>query len=193
LFAERSFNDVWIEQVAEAAGVSRGLVYHYFPNKQEYFSAIVLHGLQSAFDISSPDLSRPPDTWVMDGIDNLFSLAEQNADVFRAVYTSRYALDDDVQAAIQEGRELQLVRICNVVTPGVEPSDTFRYALEGWSAMLDALLLEWLDGRATDRSKLVKLAAGSLAGTIGTALALDGHAERINDLRVLAPDFLQEF
>jgi AcrR family transcriptional regulator len=33
LFAERAYEDVWIEEVAELAGVSRGLMYHYFPTK----------------------------------------------------------------------------------------------------------------------------------------------------------------
>jgi AcrR family transcriptional regulator len=190
IFAERSFDDVWIEEVAKAAGVSRGLVYHYFPNKQDYFSAIVLHGLQNAFEISTPDLTLPPDRWVIDSIDNLFSVAEQNADVFRAVYTSRHALDDKVIEAINAGRELQVVRICRIVTPGEEPSPTIRTAMDGWAAMLDWLLLEWLDGRVTDREQLVKIAAGSLVGTIATALVLDGNGDRIQDLRVLAPEFL---
>jgi AcrR family transcriptional regulator len=33
LFAEHPYEDVWIEEVAELAGVSRGLLYHYFPTK----------------------------------------------------------------------------------------------------------------------------------------------------------------
>lgn len=34
LFSESPYDEVWIEQVAEIAGVSRGLLYHYFPTKR---------------------------------------------------------------------------------------------------------------------------------------------------------------
>src|ERR687883_547393 len=41
LFSESPYDDVWIEQVAEIACVSRGLLYHYFPTKREFFAAVV--------------------------------------------------------------------------------------------------------------------------------------------------------
>lgn len=173
--------------MAKAAGVSRGLVYHYFPNKRDFFSEIVRHSLKNAYDVSTPAPDLPPERWLIDGIDRLFTLAEKNADAFRAIYTSRHQLDDEVMQAVHDGRELQLIRICEFATPGEAPSDTFRLAMEGWSAMLDAILLEWLDGRAPDRAKNVRIAAGSLAGTIVTALIVDGKGDRLAALQKLAP------
>src|SRR3954453_10029713 len=41
LFSESPYDDVWIEQVAGIAGVSRGLLYHYFPTKRDFFAAVV--------------------------------------------------------------------------------------------------------------------------------------------------------
>ena len=41
LFADKSYEDVHIEVLAEEAGVSRGLLYHYFPTKRAFFAAMV--------------------------------------------------------------------------------------------------------------------------------------------------------
>ncbi|MFT4048998.1 MAG: TetR/AcrR family transcriptional regulator [Solirubrobacterales bacterium] len=187
LFAERPFNDVWIEEVAKEAGVSRGLVYHYFPNKRDFYSAIVSHGLKNAFELSAPDPEVPPERWLLEGIEHIFDYAKLNENAFRAVYLSRHTVDDAVREAIREGRELQVERICEFVTPGEPPSKTMLIAMDSWSSMLDAMILEWLDGRATDRDKLVRLAAGSLAGTIVTTLVIDGRGELLAKLGHLTP------
>lgn len=192
LFAERPFNDVWIEEVAKEAGVSRGLVYHYFPNKRDFFSAIVMHGLEDAFEISTPDPSVPPDRWLIDGIDSLFTFAAENANAFRAIYTSRHVLDDEVIEAVEAGRELQIVRIAQIVSPGEEPSEALRISMKGWTASMDELLLSWLDGRLTDRDKVVRIVAGQLAGAIVTALMVDGRGERVAELGALAPSIYKD-
>ena len=41
LFSDGPYDEVRIERVAEIAGVSRGLLYHYFPNKRDFFAAVV--------------------------------------------------------------------------------------------------------------------------------------------------------
>lgn len=187
LFAERPFDDVWIEQVALEAGVSRGLVYHYFPNKKDFFSAIVGVSLQNAFELSTPDPDSPPDRWLIDGISMLFDYAEANANVFRAIYTSRHALDDEVIEAINAGRELQVVRINERIAPDQDPSPTLRLAVHAWAETLNHLMLEWIDGRETDRDKLVRLAAGTLSGSVIAALMVDGELEALQRLSQFAP------
>ena len=54
LFADRSYEDVWIEEVAEIAGVSRGLMYHYFPTKRDFFAAIVERESQHLLEVTAP-------------------------------------------------------------------------------------------------------------------------------------------
>jgi AcrR family transcriptional regulator len=41
LFTERGYHETPIEQVFEAAGVSRGALYHHFENKQDLFAAVL--------------------------------------------------------------------------------------------------------------------------------------------------------
>ncbi|MBI2692461.1 MAG: TetR/AcrR family transcriptional regulator [Solirubrobacterales bacterium] len=188
LFAERPFNDVWIEQVAQEAGVSRGLVYHYFPNKSDFFSAIVRHGMRHAFEMTAPDQTLPPDRWLSDGVERLVAFVETNANAFRAVFAGRHSVDEDVRAAVRENRDAQVERICAVLSPDEPATETLRMAVEGWIAMLDAMLLEWVDGRPIQRDRLVKLACGSLIGAVVTAMHADGKGDQIASMQHLAPD-----
>ena len=37
MFSERPFDDVSIDDIAAAAGISKGLLYHYFPSKRDFY------------------------------------------------------------------------------------------------------------------------------------------------------------
>ncbi|WP_099020417.1 TetR/AcrR family transcriptional regulator [Mycolicibacterium palauense] len=41
VFGERPYDDVRIDEIAERAGVSRALMYHYFPDKRAFFAEVV--------------------------------------------------------------------------------------------------------------------------------------------------------
>jgi AcrR family transcriptional regulator len=41
VFGSRLYDEVRIDEIAEMAGVSRGLMYHYFPDKRAFFAAVV--------------------------------------------------------------------------------------------------------------------------------------------------------
>src|SRR3954469_9844474 len=41
VFGKRPYDEVRIDEIAERAGVSRALMYHYFPDKRAFFAAVV--------------------------------------------------------------------------------------------------------------------------------------------------------
>ncbi|MEM7676524.1 MAG: helix-turn-helix domain-containing protein, partial [Myxococcota bacterium] len=41
LFSERAYDDVSIDDIARAASISKGLLYHYFPGKRVFYVATV--------------------------------------------------------------------------------------------------------------------------------------------------------
>src|SRR5437879_6222914 len=40
LFSTRAYEEIWVEEIAELAGISRGLLYHYFPTKRDFYVAV---------------------------------------------------------------------------------------------------------------------------------------------------------
>ncbi len=41
LFSKRTYDEVSIDELARAAGISKGLLYHYFPTKRDFYIATV--------------------------------------------------------------------------------------------------------------------------------------------------------
>jgi AcrR family transcriptional regulator len=177
LFAERPFSDVWIEQVAEQAGVSRGLVYHYFPNKRDFYTAVVRRGAQDAIRISEPDESLPLLERLRASLDHFLSYVEENENGFRAVYRGQHSADEEIRAVVREGRDLQAARIIEHFNPPGGPSPTLRLALEGWMNFNSAVILDWLETREISREVLLDLMTGALVGITIASLRADGSAE----------------
>src|SRR6478735_4948498 len=58
VFGQRPYDDVRIDEIAERAGVSRALMYHYFPDKRAFFAAVVRAEGERLFEATNtPPLS----------------------------------------------------------------------------------------------------------------------------------------
>ena len=56
MFSERAYDEVSIDDLARAAGVSKGLLYHYFPTKRDLYVAALGEAARPASS------TRPPPT-----------------------------------------------------------------------------------------------------------------------------------
>jgi AcrR family transcriptional regulator len=52
-FGERPYDEVRIDEIAERAGISRALMYHYFPDKRTFFDAVIRAEGERLFDATS--------------------------------------------------------------------------------------------------------------------------------------------
>lgn len=57
VFGQRPYDEVRIDEIAERAGVSRALMYHYFPDKRAFFAAVVRNEGEKLFEATN----APPD------------------------------------------------------------------------------------------------------------------------------------
>lgn len=53
IFGQRPYDEVRIDEIAERAGVSRALMYHYFPDKRAFFAAVVRAEGERLFDATN--------------------------------------------------------------------------------------------------------------------------------------------
>src|SRR5436853_3808210 len=83
LFNQRPYDEVSIEEVAERAGIAKGLLYHYFPSKRAFYVAVVREHLTEVDELTEPDPALPPLERLLVGIDAYLDYAERNVAGYR--------------------------------------------------------------------------------------------------------------
>src|ERR671936_319407 len=98
LFSSRPYEDVWVEEIAERAGVSRGLLYHYFPTKRDFFIAVVRKAVGEAYASSEPDPELPPLERLRASVDAWLDYFEDHGHGALATHRAATASDPEVRA-----------------------------------------------------------------------------------------------
>ncbi len=176
LLATRTLEELSIETLAEEAGISRGLLYHYFGGKQEFHTAVVRRAADELYAVTAPSgegtaleqlagsLARYVD-YVVENYQGYVSLVRGAAgghEELRKIYEqSREALTSRIfeTEAIAEGADFGLVD-----TPAV------RLMVRGWSALTEEVVLDWVrDPRDITREQLLEMLTGSLPALLAAA------------------------
>ncbi len=161
LFAKRPYGEVSIEEVAEIARISTGLLYHYFPSKRAFFLAIVEEQSAKLLEASTPDPSLAPLEQLNAGLDVYIGYAERHPDGFRVAQQAAVT-DEDLgrihRARIGVHRDRILAGLASMITVD---EDT-RIAVVGWLAFAHTAILEWLENPAVTRDQLRDLCARTL-------------------------------
>jgi AcrR family transcriptional regulator len=171
MFSSRAYDEVEISEVAKAAGVSRGLLYHYFPGKRAFYAAIV--------EAHANDLARVTDTDVK-GLDSLrsvidayFDYAEQHEAGYRAMHRGAPSADPAIRSIIDRSRDLHASRLLSFLPEPVRNSPTARVAVDGWVSFVLTACLDWLDNREINREWLREICVDALVAALIRAYRLE--------------------
>ncbi|MCX4767010.1 TetR/AcrR family transcriptional regulator [Streptomyces sp. NBC_01275] len=172
LFSESPYDEVWIEQVAEIAGVSRGLLYHYFPNKRDFFAAVVERESGRMLRMTAAVPGVPVREQLSAGLDVYLEYVETHAHGYRAFHRADAAGDQAVRKVYQRALAAQENQILAALAadpefgPLFEQRPDVRLAVRGWLAFTTAVCLEWLRGADLSREQVRELCARALLGVI---------------------------
>ena len=171
LLATRSLDELSIDLLAEEAGISRGLLYHYFGNKHDFHEAVV----QRACDDLIAQTAPPPEG---DAMERLLASMSAYVDYVTANYEGYLSL---VKGAASGNDTLRRIYddALGVLTDRVFTEDALhellvdtpvtRLVVRGWASMSEALVLAWAkDPAGVTRQELDDLLAASLPALVAT-------------------------
>jgi AcrR family transcriptional regulator len=169
IFSERPFDEVSIDDIAAAAGISKGLLYHYFPSKRDFYVAVVRHSADEMQLVTDPDRDLPPLERLSAGLDRYLEYVETHARGYATVLRAGIGSDAEVAAIVEEVRGTMARRILEDLPFDGPPPPAVRVAVRGWVGFAEAASLEWVERREVSREELRELLIKALTGTVTAA------------------------
>jgi AcrR family transcriptional regulator len=194
LFSTQAYDAIAIEDLAAAAGMSKGLLYHYFASKRDLYVATVAHVLtqMAHFTDLSPDLHA--------GLSQMLSLFEQSPGLAKVVLRGGIGVDREVEGLLAAYRQQQLQRLSQSLgflgafaDGSTDPSAGSHalvllgfvgdsaaastsatvgsqalvvLGLRGWLGLLDEVCLHWVQQPDVTREQVVRFLEQSLQAIV---------------------------
>jgi AcrR family transcriptional regulator len=166
LFAERPYDEVWIEEVADLAGVSRGLMYHYFSSKRDFFADIIRLESARMVEITAPDTTLPVEHQVSAGLRAYIRYSTDHAHGLRAINRGTMSGDVGIQAILTAEFETQQQRILAALGPDEGADEVTRVAVAGWVSFVRAVCVDWVDRQSISADEVHDLCMRALHGLL---------------------------
>jgi AcrR family transcriptional regulator len=165
LFTRHDYDKLSMAKIATEAGISKALLYHYFPSKEAYFVATLEEKAQELAQRTAPDPALPPLEQLSSSLDAYLGWIEENASSYDKMIRSGAAVPE-VRAMLDRVRGDTAKRIVDGLR-GEEPaSPALRTAVRGWLGFMDGACLDWVAHRDLDRQTLHGLLLATLLGAV---------------------------
>jgi AcrR family transcriptional regulator len=171
LFSTHAYDVIAIEDIATDAGMSKGLLYHYFESKRDLYLATLRHVLAQMLQFTDlhPDLHA--------GLSETLSLFERYPGLAKMVLRAGIGSDAEVDALLATYRQQQLDRVYH----GLGFSDSqplVLLGLQGWLSLLEEVCMRWVLRPDVTREQVVLLLEQSLQAILISAASAVPAPER---------------
>ncbi len=156
-FGKTAYDDVSIDAIAAAAGISKGLLYHYFPTKKAFYAATVREASARLLERTETPKDKAPLEQLTEGLDAYLDFVREHAAAYTTLMRSGLGVDPEIAELVDETREKFVARL----TQGIlmeSPSPLFELALRGWVGMCEHVSLAWTEDLAARKKRPVSQA-----------------------------------
>lgn len=148
------FDQLSADDVAAAVGVSKGLVFHYFPTTRDLQVAVLRAATVELIGGLDVDPSAIPAERLRLGVDAFVAYIEQSPSSYLAM--SRTAGSDAQLGEVFEETRMAVVGIIQRVLGAPTLPPGLAIGLRGWIAFVEEAVLHWVaEGKPVERGALV--------------------------------------
>ena len=181
MLSTRPLDKVAIDDIATEAGISRGLLFHYFPTKRDFHLAVARAAAQELLDRTRTDPGLPPLDQLRAGVEAFVDHLTGNRDAYVAFIRGSSGGDPELLQVYESTRTAFTDRV--LAGLGIEPVTTrLRAVVRGWVAFTEEVTVDWLSSGDLEREDIVTLIDEALVALVtgatgGWPLGDDGGAD----------------
>jgi AcrR family transcriptional regulator len=168
LFTAQAYDELSMAAIARDAGISKALLYHYFPSKQAYFVATLEDAGRELAARVRPDDGDPPREQLSSALEAWLDWVETNRDAYGKLLRSANGVPE-VREIVDTIRETTCNLICERLQPGAPPLPALRSAVTGWLWFMDGVCLDWVTHRDLAREHVRTLLERALPAALRAA------------------------
>ena len=172
LLATRSLDELSIDLLAEEAGISRGLLYHYFGSKHAFHLAVVRRAADELIAQTAPPATGDPVARLQVSLSAYVDYVLANFEGYVSLLKGAAGGNDALRAIYDEVRAVLSERIFLEDPTGEFVADTphNRLVVRGWSAMTEELVIAWrTEAGGVGKQELLDIVSSSLPALITAA------------------------
>ena len=171
MLSTRPLDKVAIDDIAAEAGISRGLLFHYFPTKRDYHVAVARAAAQELLDRTDTLLGATVGERLRANVEAFVDHLTENRDAYVAFIRGSAGGDPDLLAVYEDTRTAFTDRVLTGLGLAHLDEPRLRPAVRGWVAFTEEVTVDWLSrGRdGLDRDGLVDLIDEALVALVTAA------------------------
>jgi AcrR family transcriptional regulator len=172
MFSERAYDEVSVDDLARAAGVSKGLLYHYFPTKRDLYVAALAEAARGLVESITTERQGTEEDQLRRGLSTYLDFVERHGKAYVALMRGGIGSDPEVAAILERTRQAFGERVLERV-PREMMRPLVQIAVRGWIGFVEATSIDWVARRAVPRDELVALLSAVIfdAATRAASLA----------------------
>jgi AcrR family transcriptional regulator len=176
-FGSRPYDEVAIDAIAQAAGISKGLLYHYFPTKRAFYMACIREGATRI--VAQIEAPSPPELTPFEqlrlAIDRYLDYVRVHGVAFATLMRSGIGADKEITEIIDETRDalLTLLRsgLGELFPNAIEQKGSLLdIALRGWIGLVESSSIAWVEACLARDTKKHAPTAEQLRDTLSETL-----------------------
>ncbi|MFG2141342.1 TetR/AcrR family transcriptional regulator [Streptomyces sp. NPDC048650] len=180
LFSHRSPEDVQIDEIAEAAGISRPLVYHYFPGKQQLYEAALGRAAEELAARFVEPHEGPLGARLLRVMERFFDFVDDHGPGFSALMRGGPATGSQSRTGamidgVRQAAHDQILAHLDVL----DPPPRLTLVVRSWISLAETTALLWLDGRRIAREELERQLVHDFAALVAVSAAYDARMAEI--------------
>jgi AcrR family transcriptional regulator len=171
MLSSESADRVPVDEIAEAAGISRGLLFHYFPTKRDFYVAVAKEAARQLLEVTEPDPSLHHMERLHASLAAYVDYVTENEALYIALVRGASGSDKELQAVSENTRAESARRVVEAL--GLQDLDpAVRTAVRGWVGFIEETTLDWLRNRDLERDQLLAVQEQVLVHALEAAVAV---------------------